>query len=134
MTINEVIAMLVWTGAGAALLIVLMTIDSLFTRYKDMEEIKKGNTAVTTRFVMKLLAQAYILSQSITTSNHLGEALMVSIISFLILFVLEGLLRLILRSTVGLHLDKGTQEGKIAHALLAGSIHAAGALVIGSCL
>jgi uncharacterized membrane protein YjfL (UPF0719 family) len=113
---------------------VLMTIDSLFTRYKDMEEIKKGNTAVTTRFVMKLLAQAYILSQSITTSNHLGEALMVSIISFLILFVLEGLLRLILRSTVGLHLDKGTQEGKIAHALLAGSIHVAGALVIGSCL
>ncbi len=134
MTINEVIAMLVWTGAGAALLIVLMTIDSLFTRYKDMEEIKKGNTAVAIRFVMKLLAQAYILSQSITTSNHLGEALMVSIISFLILFVLEGLLRLILRSTVGLHLDKGTQEGKIAHALLAGSIHAAGALVIGSCL
>jgi uncharacterized membrane protein YjfL (UPF0719 family) len=134
MTINEVIAMLVWTGAGAALLVVLMTVDSLFTRYKDMEEIKKGNTAVTTRFVMKLLAQAYILSQSITTSNHLGEALMVSIISFLILFVLEGLLRLILRSTVGLHLDKGTQEGKIAHALLAGSIHVAGALVIGSCL
>jgi uncharacterized membrane protein YjfL (UPF0719 family) len=134
MTINEVIAMLVWTGAGAALLVVLMTVDSLFTRYKDMEEIKKGNTAVTARFVMKLLAQAYILSQSITTSNHLGEALMVSIISFLILFVLEGLLRLILRSTVGLHLDKGTQEGKIAHALLAGSIHVAGALVIGSCL
>ena len=58
--------MLVWTGAGAALLVVLMTVDSLFTRYKDMEEIKKGNTAVTTRFVMKLLAQAYILSQSIT--------------------------------------------------------------------
>ena len=134
MTINEVIAMLVWTGAGAALLVVLMTVDSLFTRYKDMEEIKKGNTAVTARFVMKLLAQAYILSQSITTSNHLGEALMVSIISFLILFVLEGLLRLVLRSTVGLHLDKGTQEGKIAHALLAGSIHVAGALVIGSCL
>ncbi len=134
MTINEVIAMLVWTGAGAALLVVLMTVDSLFTRYKDMEEIKKGNTAVTARFVMKLLAQAYILSQSITTSNHLGEALMVSIISFLILFVLEGLLLAYLRSTVGLHLDKGTQEGKIAHALLAGSIHVAGALVIGSCL
>ncbi|MFC5652206.1 DUF350 domain-containing protein [Paenibacillus solisilvae] len=134
MTINEVIAMLVWTGAAAVLLIVLMTVDSLFTRYQDIEEIKKGNVAVTTRFVLKLLAQAYILSQSITTSNHLVEALVVSIISFLILLVLEGLLRLILRTTAGLNLDKGTQEGKIAHALLAGSIHAAGALVIGSCL
>ncbi|BBH19546.1 DUF350 domain-containing protein [Paenibacillus baekrokdamisoli] len=134
MTINEVIAMLVWSGASAVLLVIIMIVDSLFTRYKDLVEIKKGNVAVTTRFVMKLLAQAYILSQSITTSNHLGEALVVSIISFLILLLLEGILRILLRLTIGLNLDKGTQEGQIAHALFAGSIHVAGALVIGSCL
>ncbi|MCQ6560453.1 DUF350 domain-containing protein [Paenibacillus mendelii] len=134
MTLENVVAMLVWTGAGGALLVVLMMVDSLFTRYKDLEEIRKGNVAVTTRFIIKLLAQAYILSQSITTSNSLGEALFVSVISFLILLVLENLLRIILRSTVNLHLDKGTQEGKIAHALFAGSIHAAGALIIGACL
>lgn len=134
MTLENVVAMLVWTGAGGALLVVLMMVDSLFTRYKDLEEIRKGNVAVTTRFIIKLLAQAYILSQSITTSNSLGEALFVSVISFLILLVLENLLRIILRSTVDLHLDKGTQEGKIAHALFAGSIHAAGALIIGACL
>jgi uncharacterized membrane protein YjfL (UPF0719 family) len=99
-----------------------------------MEEIKKGNVAVTTRFVMKLLAQAYILSQSIATSNHLGEALIVSVISFLILLVLERLLGLVLRTAFGLDLDRGTKEGKIAHALLAGSLHISGALIIGSCL
>ncbi|MBW7456658.1 DUF350 domain-containing protein [Paenibacillus sepulcri] len=134
MTLQEVVGMLVWTGAGAVLLIVLMTVDSMFTRYKDMEEIKKGNVAVTTRFVMKLLAQAYILSQSIATSNHLGEALLVSVISFVILLVLETLLELVFRSMFSLHLDKGTKEGKIAHALLAGSFHVAGALIIGACL
>jgi uncharacterized membrane protein YjfL (UPF0719 family) len=134
MTFQEVVAMLVWTGAGAVLLVVLMTVDSLFTRYKDMEEIKKGNVAVTTRFVMKLLAQAYILSQSIATSNHLGEALIVSVISFLILLALERLLGLVLRTAFGLDLDRGTKEGKIAHALLAGSLHISGALIIGSCL
>ncbi len=36
-------AMLVWTGAGAVLLFVLMYIDSLFTKYKDFAEVKAGN-------------------------------------------------------------------------------------------
>ncbi|UVI27921.1 DUF350 domain-containing protein [Paenibacillus spongiae] len=134
MTLDNVVGMLVWTGAGAVLLVVLMMVDSLFTRYRDMEEIRNGNVAVTTRFIIKLLAQAYILSRSIMTSDLLSEALFVSIISFLILLVLESLLRIILRSTMNLHLDKGTQDGKIAHALFAGSIHAAGALIIGACL
>ncbi|WP_308634555.1 DUF350 domain-containing protein [Paenibacillus silvisoli] len=134
MTLNEMVAILVWTGAGAVLLAVLMAIDSLFTRYKDLEEIKKGNVAVTSRFIMKLLAQAYILSQSIATSNHLGEALLVSVISFVILLLVESLVEFALRSTSGLDLSGGTKDNKMAHALFAGSLHLAGALIIGSCL
>lgn len=134
MSLSEYVGMLVWTGAGAVLLIALMAIDSLFTGYKDMEEIKKGNAAVATRFIMKLLAQAYILSQSITTSYHLGEALIVSALSFAILLVLETLLRIGLRSVFGLHLDQGTKDGKMAHALMGGSFHITGALIIGACL
>ena len=134
MSLHDLVGILVWTGAGAVLLVVLMAIDSFFTPYKDMEEIKRGNVAVATRFIMKLLAQAYILSQSISTSDLLGEALLVSAISFIILLVLERLLELLLRSMFALHLDKGAKEGKVAHALLSGSLHVAGALIIGSCL
>ncbi|QQE75926.1 DUF350 domain-containing protein [Brevibacillus composti] len=131
---TEMIAMLVWTGAGAVLLFALMWVDSLFTRYKDLTEMKKGNVAVTTRFVMKLFAQGYILSQSIARSNDLWEALLTSVVSFVILFILEWLAERLLQAAAGLDLDQGTQQGKVAHALLAGSFHVVGALIIAACL
>ncbi|MFB9330640.1 DUF350 domain-containing protein [Paenibacillus aurantiacus] len=133
-TLQEISGMLVWTVAGGVLLVLLMMVDSWFTRYKDLEEIRRGNTAVATRFVMKLLSQAYILSQSIVTSNALGEALLVSVVSFVILLALESLLRIGLRALARMDLDQGTQDGKVAHALLAGSLHIAGALIIGALL
>lgn len=113
---------------------VLMWIDSLFTRYKDLTEMKKGNVAVTTRFVMKLFAQGYILSQSIATSNDLWEALLVSVVSFIILFILEFVVERLLKTFTGLDLDEGTQQGMVAYALLAGSFHVVGALILGACL
>ncbi|MGF9908433.1 DUF350 domain-containing protein [Brevibacillus fortis] len=134
MTWNEILGMLVWTGAGGILLFVLMWIDSLFTKYKDITEIKNGNIAVTTRFVMKLFAQGYILSQSIITSNLLWTALLVSVVSFIILFLLERIVEWLLKQVAGLDLEKGTQEGKVAHAMMAGSFHLVGALVLAACL
>ncbi len=134
MTLNNVLAILVWTGAGAVLLFIIMCIDSLFTRYKDLAEIKRGNAAVAVRFVMKLLAQGYILSQSIAKSNDLWEALVVSFVSFIVLLVLEALVRLILSLTAGLCLSEGAREGKIAYALVEGSLHMVGALIIAACL
>ncbi|TKI54729.1 DUF350 domain-containing protein [Brevibacillus antibioticus] len=134
MTWNEILGMLVWTGAGGILLFVLMWIDSLFTKYKDITEIKNGNIAVTTRFVMKLFAQGYILSQSIITSNLLWTALLVSVISFIILFLLERIVEWLLKQVAGLDLEKGTQEGKVAHAMMAGSFHLVGALILAACL
>jgi uncharacterized membrane protein YjfL (UPF0719 family) len=85
MTWTNVLAMLVWTGASAVLLFAIMWVDSIFTKYNDLKEIKNGNTAVTTRFVMKLFAQGYILSQSITKANDLWQALLASAVSFVIL-------------------------------------------------
>lgn len=130
----EVLAMLVWTGAGGLLLFVLMWIDSLFTKYKDMTEMKNGNMAVTARFVMKLFAQGYILSQSIAHSQDLWTALFVSVISFVILFVLERIVELVFRMIGGLNLEEGTQQGKVTHAILAGSFHIVGAMIIAACL
>lgn len=131
---KQVLAMLVWTGSGAILLFVLMAIDSLFTKYKDLEEIKRGNIAVTTRFVMKLFAQGYILAQSITSSNDLFQALLASAISFIILFIIELIVRSVFTSVLKVNLDEGTKQGNMAYAILAGSLHVVGALILGACL
>ncbi|OPA74796.1 DUF350 domain-containing protein [Paenibacillus selenitireducens] len=130
----DLMRILVWTGAGAVLLCMIMFVDSLFTPYKDMEEMKKGNTAVTLRFVMKLVAQGYILSSSIAKSDSLWDGLVISVVSFIILLVLEWLVRMVLRSAFGLKLDEGTKEGLIPHALFGGSLHIVGALIIAACL
>ncbi|MWV42327.1 DUF350 domain-containing protein [Paenibacillus sp. HJL G12] len=134
MDFNTIIAILVWTGCGALLLFILMFVDSLFTRYNDFEEVKAGNMAVTARLVLKLLAQGYILSVSISTSNKLLEAVVVSIVSFLILLVLEAIVRVLLRLWAKLELDVGTQQGKVGYGIFAGSLHMVGALIITSCL
>ncbi len=131
---QDILRILVWTGMGTVLLCVIMFVDSLFTPYKDMEEIKKGNTAVTTRFVMKLLAQGYILSSSIAKTDSLWDGLVISVVSFVILLVLEWIVRLVLRGSFGLKLDEGTKEGFMPHALFAGSLHIVGALIISACL
>lgn len=131
---SDILRILVWTGAGSVLLCVLMFVDSLFTPYKDMEEMKRGNTAVTLRFVMKLLAQGYILSSSIAKSDSLWDGLVISIVSFVILLVLEWVVRMVLRAAFGLKLDEGTKEGFIPHAMFGGSLHLVGALIIAACL
>ncbi|WP_020061398.1 DUF350 domain-containing protein [Bacillus sp. 123MFChir2] len=134
MTGMNILAMLVWTGAGAILLFLLMWIDSLFTKYKDLEEIKKGNVAVTTRFAMKLFAQGYILSQSISKSNDLWQALLASAVSFAILLFVQMFVEFILRKAIDLDVDEGTKQGYVAHAVLAGSLHIVGALILSACL
>lgn len=134
MDIQLLVSMIVWTLCAAVLLFVLMFVDSLFTRYHDLEEMKKGNLAVTTRFVLKLLAQAYILSSSISTSSKLSEALIVSVISFFLLLILEGSVRVLLSKWGRINLDHGTQQGEIGYGLFAGTLHLAGALIISAFL
>lgn len=134
LTIENFLGTLLWTAAGAVLLFILMGIDAYFTKYKDMEEMKRGNTAVAVRFVLKLVAQGYILSRSIVTSDDLGEALLVSFVSFVILFVLEWIVEFAFRKIGDLRLDEGVRDGVVGHGLIAGSLHLVGALIIGSCL
>jgi len=134
MDFHTLVSMVVWTVSGAVLLCLLMFVDSLFTRYNDVEELKAGNMAVTTRFVMKLVAQGYILSSSIAAASRLGNALMVSVVSFILLFVMEKTAELLLGRWGKLDLDHGTQLGKVGYGLLAGSLHVTGALIIGAFL
>lgn len=134
MNFDMILGITVWTGVGALLLFVLMFVDSLFTKYKDLEEVKKGNMAVTTRLVLKLLAQGYILSVSIGTSPHLLEAIVVSVVSFIILLVLEKLAEWMLKLLGSIDLDLGTQQGKTGYGLFAGTLHLVGALIITACL
>lgn len=133
MDLHSIIAMFTWTVAGAILLFLFMYLDSLFTKYKDFEEVKAGNVAATTRLVMKLGAQAYILSASMATANKLSEALVYSLLAFLMLFVLEGSVRVVLRQWAKFDLDEGTQRGHVAHGLFNGSLYIVGALIIAAC-
>lgn len=110
MTWTNVLAMLVWTGASAVLLFAIMWVDSIFTKYNDLKRNKNGNTAVTTRFVMKLFAQGYILSQSITKANDLWQALLASAVSFVILLVVEMFIEFVLKKMAGLDLEEGTKR------------------------
>ncbi|QAY66699.1 DUF350 domain-containing protein [Paenibacillus protaetiae] len=128
----EIARIPVWAVFGSVLLLVLMLLDSLTTKYKDLQEIRDGNTAVTVRFVMKLAAQAYILGQSIHKSGDIGEALIISVVSFVILMLMEWLFRFGLSAASRIKLEDGIHEGKINYALFAGSIHLAGALIIGA--
>lgn len=124
----------VWTAVGAVLLFVLMYVDSIFTKYKDIAEIKAGNNAVATRLVMKLFAQGYILSVAIGTSWSLGEAVLVSVVSFVILLILELIVRFLLKQMMGLDLDEGTKQGQIGYGLLGGALQIVGALIISASL
>ena len=83
---------------------------------------------------MKLFAQGYILSQSITKANDLWQALLASAVSFVILLVVEMFIEFVLKKMAGLDLEEGTKEGSVAHAMLVGSLHIVGALILGACL
>ncbi|WP_420707401.1 DUF350 domain-containing protein [Paenibacillus sp. 1001270B_150601_E10] len=133
-TLQNVQAIGLWTGISVVLLFILMCVDSFFTSYNDIREMKKGNVAVTTRFVMKLFAQGYILSTSIRVAYSLWEALIYSVIAFVILLIIEWLVRLLLKGMFSLNLEEGTKNGMMSHALLAGSLHVVGAFIIAACL
>ncbi len=127
-------AMALWTGTGVVLLFILMCIDAIFTKYNDIQEMKNGNVAVTTRFIMKLFAQGFILSSSIKVAYSLGEALLMSVVSFIMLLLIEAIVRIVLRVAFNLNLEAGTKDGMMSHALLAGSLHVVGAFIIAACL
>ncbi|GGO07047.1 DUF350 domain-containing protein [Saccharibacillus kuerlensis] len=134
MEFSDLARLAVWTLSGAVLLTLLMLIDSLFTKYKDFEELKKGNLAVTIRLVMKIFAQGFILAYVLEGSLSIVNAWIVSFISFIILLVLERAVEFMLRRWIGLNLDEGTERGNIAHGLFAGTLHVVGALIITSAL
>ncbi|MCE5172142.1 DUF350 domain-containing protein [Paenibacillus profundus] len=134
MTMDNITGIAVWTGTGALLLFLLMFVDSLFTGYKDVHEMRQGNVAVTTRFIMKLFSQGYILSSSIKVAYSLGEALLMSVVSFVILLILELIFRVLFRGLFSMNLEEGTKQGNMSYALVAGSLHVVGALIIAACL
>lgn len=134
MILDNIAMIAIWTATGALLLFLLMFVDSLFTGYNDIQEMRAGNVAVTTRFVMKLFSQGFILSSSIKVAYSLGEALFMSAVSFVILLILEFILRLLFRSVFAMNLEEGTKEGRMSYALVAGSMHIVGALIIAACL
>jgi len=131
---SDLARLAVWTLSGAVLLTLLMVIDSLFTKYKDFQEIRRGNLAVTIRLVMKIFAQALILKYVLEGSSSIVSAWIVSFISFVILLALESLVEFVLKKWGDLNLDEGTERGNVAHGLFAGTLHVIGAMIITAAL
>jgi len=131
---SDLARLAVWTLSGAVLLTLLMVIDSLFTKYKDFQEIRRGNLAVTIRLVMKIFAQALILKYVLEGSSSIVSAWIVSFISFIILLALESLVEFVLKKWGDLNLDEGTERGNVAHGLFAGTLHVIGAMIITAAL
>ena len=134
MEFSDLARLAVWTLSGAVLLTLLMVIDSLFTKYKDFQEIRRGNLAVTIRLVMKIFAQALILKYVLEGSSSIVSAWIVSFISFIILLALESLVEFVLKKWGDLNLDEGTERGNVAHGLFAGTLHVIGAMIITAAL
>ncbi|MEJ8302841.1 DUF350 domain-containing protein [Saccharibacillus sacchari] len=134
MEFSDLARLAVWTLSGAVLLTLLMVIDSLFTKYKDFQEIRRGNLAVTIRLVMKIFAQALILKYVLEGSSSIVSAWIVSFISFVILLALESAVEFVLKKWGGLNLDEGTERGNVAHGLFAGTLHVIGAMIITAAL
>lgn len=134
MEFSDLARLAVWTLSGAVLLTLLMLIDSLFTKYKDFQELRRGNLAVTIRLVMKIFAQALILKYVLEGSSSIVSAWIVSFVSFIILLALESAVEFVLRKWVGLNLDEGTERGNVAHGLFAGTLHVIGAMIITAAL
>lgn len=134
LTWMNVLAMLIWTGVAAITIFVFMVIDSLFTRYKDIEELKKDNRAVAIRFWQKIGAQAIIMYSSIRASEDLWNALLFSAVSFLILLVLEAIVRAVFKWIFKVNLDLETANGNWSCGLIGGALHVFGALILVACL
>ncbi|NGZ74534.1 DUF350 domain-containing protein [Saccharibacillus alkalitolerans] len=134
MEFSDLARLAVWTLSGAVLLTLLMVIDSFFTKYKDFQELKRGNLAVTIRLVMKIFAQGFILTYVLEGSLSIVNAWVVSFISFVILLALESAVEFMLRKWGGLNLNEGTERGNVAHGLFAGTLHVVGALIITAAL
>lgn len=74
------------------------------------------------------------MSSSISVSYHLGDALIVSVISFIILLVIEAVVHFIIRRFAAFDIDGGMQQGKIGYGLFSGTLHMVGALIISASL
>ena len=61
MDFDMILRVLLWTAVGGLLLFVLMFVDSLFTKYNDLEEVKAGNMAVTTRLILAGRTRVYFI-------------------------------------------------------------------------
>ncbi len=63
MTWTNVLAMLVWTGASAILLFAIMWVDSIFTKYNDLKEIKKWEYSSNNSFRYEIIcARVHFIS------------------------------------------------------------------------
>lgn len=92
-----------------------MYIFSLMTPFKDLEELKKGNTAVGLALGGKFLATAIILGVSAYTNTSIWFMMLWFIVGYFILVAAYWIFELV---TPGLRISEHLQKGNAAVGLL----------------
>ncbi|PYI56488.1 DUF350 domain-containing protein [Paenibacillus flagellatus] len=96
---NPYLYTLVYYVVSAACIVVFLYVFELVTKYKDWEEIKKGNVSVALATGGKLLGICNIFRYSIEHNDSLGETLVWGVLGFFFLvltyYIFEFLTRTI---------------------------------------
>ncbi|HHY66727.1 MAG TPA: DUF350 domain-containing protein [Alicyclobacillus sp.] len=130
LTIHQLLTMGFWFVLFILLLVILMAVDVALTQYNDFELIRRGHTAVALRFVLKLLAHALIISRSMMISQVVWDAVVISAYAFVLLLIVQWLFDLVMKRAAGIDMSKNIAENHTPSALLSGSLHVVGAVIL----
>jgi putative membrane protein len=114
---------------SAAILLVSFYVIELTTKYKDWEELKKGNLSVAIATGGKLLGIANILRFAISSNDSLVDTIVWGVTGLILLIVIYFLFNLF---TPKFDIDKAIAEDNRAIAVLSAFISIAFSYIIGA--
>lgn len=125
---NPYVATLVYFVVCAAILLISFFVIESTTKYKDWEEIKSGNVAVSLATGGKLLGMAIILHSAISSTDTIGETAIWGVVGLVMLIIVYFLFNLF---TPKIDIDKAIGEGNVAVALLSAFMSVVFSFIIG---
>lgn len=127
--INAINITLLYFAVSAVILLVSFYVIELTTKYKDWEELKKGNLSVAIATGGKLLGIANILRFAISSNDTIEYTVLWGVVGLVLLVVVYFLLNVL---TPKFDIDTAIVEGNRAIAVLSAFISIAFSYIIGA--
>lgn len=125
---NPYLSTLAYFVVCAAILLISFFVIESTTKYKDWEEIKKGNVAVTVATGGKLLGISIILYSAIASTDTLAQTAIWGVIGLVMLIIVYFVFNWV---TPKIDIDKAIGDGNLAVGLLSAFISVVFSLIIG---